>query len=67
MKYYWVISIESNKISEIPEQMEFLKSCFQMASDMHKPLEQASTKNQHGKVECNILKRPYDGQLKLDI
>ena len=67
MKYHWVISISTQKLAFIPEVIRFLEECFQYAADAHEPLTDAEWKGPDGEMKCNILKRPYDGQLKLDL
>lgn len=64
---YWVITIESRKLSTVPDYMQFLMECFVASAARHEPLYQASMVDGDGKMELTLLRREFDGQLKLDL
>jgi len=64
---YWMISIESRKLATVPDYMQFLKECFEASASVHQPLDQASMVDGDGKMELRLLRREFDGQLKLDL
>ena len=64
---YWVITIESRKLSTVSNYIDYLSQCFDYSALNHLPLDQASIVDGDGKLECNLLRREFDGQLKLDL
>ena len=64
---YWVITIKSRKLATVPDYMQFLMECFEASASIHEPLDQASMVDGDGEMSCRILRREYDGQLKLDL